>query len=99
MQIQKEREDGVVVLKVVGQLVTATSPVFEAAVNDVFETEDKLILDFSELEFLASSGIRVILAAQKKVNDIGGLLIIRNVNDVVMQVFEMTGLRQFMDIR
>lgn len=99
MQIQKEREDGVVVLKIVGQLVTATSPAFEAAVNDVFETEDKLILDFSELEFLASSGIRVILAAQKKVNDIGGLLIIRNVNDIVMNVFEMTGLRQFMDIR
>ena len=99
MQIQKEREDGVIVLKVVGQLVTSTSPAFEVAVNDVFETEDKLILDFSELEFLASSGIRVILAAQKKVNDIGGLLIIRNVNDVVMQVFEMTGLRQFMDIR
>lgn len=99
MQIQKTQENGIVVLKIAGQLISATSPAFETAVNDVLETENNLILDFSELDFLASSGIRVILSAQKKIKDRNGSLMIRNANDVVKDVFKMTGLNQFIDIR
>jgi len=99
MQIKKTVENGVVVLKVVGQLTSPTSPSLEAAINNVLETENQLILDFAELDFLASSGIRVILSTQKKINAQRGSLIIRNVNDVVMEVFEMTGLREFINIQ
>ena len=99
MQIRKSVENGVVVLKVIGQLTSPTSPSLEAVINTVLETETRLILDFEELEFLASSGIRVILSTQKKINAEHGSLIIRNVNDVVMEVFEMTGLREFINIQ
>ncbi len=99
MQLQKTQENGIVVLKVIGQLISATSSSLETEINNILETENNLILDFSELNFLASSGIRVILSAQKKIKNKNGSLVIRNVNDVVMGVFEMTGLRQFIDIR
>ncbi len=99
MQLRKTQENGIVVLKVIGQLISATSSSLETEINNILETENNLILDFSELDFLASSGIRVILSAQKKIKNKNGSLVIRNVNDVVMEVFEMTGLRQFIDIR
>ena len=98
MKIEKMMEGEITVLKVAGQLTSATSPELENAINKVLETENNLVLDFAELAFLASSGIRVILSTQKKINAKEGALVIRNVNKVVMDVFEMTGLRDFLNI-
>ena len=98
MQIEKTIENGVVVLKVTGQLTSPTSLSLEAAINSVLETDKNLILDFAGLDFLASSGIRVILSTQKRINTKDGAFVIRNVNKVVMEVFEMTGLRDFLNI-
>ena len=98
MQIEKTQEGDIVVLNVSGQLTSATSSAFEAAVNEVLETESNLVLDFANLDFLASSGLRVILSTQKKINTKDGALVIRNVNKVVMDVFEMTGLRNFLNV-
>ena len=98
MQIEKTQEGDIVVLNVSGQLTSATSPEFEAAINGVLETESNLVLDFAKLDFLASSGLRVILSTQKKINTKDGALVIRNVNKVVMDVFEMTGLRDFLNV-
>ncbi|MBR1945319.1 MAG: STAS domain-containing protein [Alphaproteobacteria bacterium] len=98
MQIEKTQEGDIVVLKVIGQLTSSTSPALETAVNDVLKTESNLVLDFAELDFLASSGLRVILSTQKRINAKDGALVIRNVNKVVMEVFEMTGLRDFLNV-
>ncbi len=98
MQIEKTQEGDIVVLKVIGQLTSSTSPALETAVNDVLKTESNLVLDFAELDFLASSGLRVILSTQKRINAKNGALVIRNVNKVVMEVFEMTGLRDFLNV-
>ena len=98
MQIEKTEENGITVLNVSGQLTSPTSPALETAINQVLETENDLILDFAELDFLASSGIRVILSTQKKIKTKNGAFVIRNVNKVVMDVFEMTGLRDFISV-
>ncbi|MBO4520802.1 MAG: STAS domain-containing protein [Alphaproteobacteria bacterium] len=98
MELKKLQENGITVLKVAGQLTSSTSPALEKAINEILETEKNLILDFAELEFLASSGIRVILSTQKKINSKNGALVIRNVKKVVMDVFEMTGLREFLNV-
>ncbi len=98
MQIEKTQEGDIVVLKVSGQLTSSTSPELETAINAVLETESNLVLDFAELSFLASSGLRVILSTQKKINVKDGALVIRNVNKIVMEVFEMTGLRDFLNV-
>lgn len=99
MQIKRTKEDAVTVLSVVGQLVSPTSPSFEAAINSVLEEENQLILDFSQVDFLASSGIRVLLTTQKKIKASMGHLTVRNVQPAVMNVLEMTGLKDFLDIR
>ena len=98
MQIEKTQEGDIVVLKVSGQLTSSTSPELETAINAVLETESNLVLDFAKLSFLASSGLRVILSTQKKINVKDGALVIRNVNKIVMEVFEMTGLRDFLNV-
>ena len=98
MKIEKTRENNIAVLNVSGQLTSSTAPELEAVINDILNTEKNLILDFSELIFLASSGIRVILTTQKKIHSKDGAFVIRNVNKVVMDVFEMTGLRDYLSI-
>ena len=98
MHIEKTQEGDIVVLKVTGQLTSPTSLSLETAINSALETEKNLILDFAGLDFLASSGIRVLLSTQKKINAKNGTFVIRNVNKVVMNVFEMTGLRGFLNI-
>ncbi len=99
MQITKTKENDVTVLNISGRLITSTSLALETAINEVLKTENQLILDFSDVDFLASSGIRVLLITQKRITEKQGNLIIRNVNDVVMSVLEMTGLKNLLNIQ
>ena len=77
-----------------GRLDTATAPQLEAELKKSLEGVGKLELDFQKLEYLSSAGLRVILAAQKTMNK-QGEMVIRNVNETIMEVFEITG---FVDI-
>ncbi len=99
MQVQKTIENDVAILNINGRIVSTTAPVLEKAIEDVLKTENKLILDFSGVDFMASSGIRVLLIAYKRLKIQDGLLILRNVNPAVMKVLEVTGLKDFLDIR
>ena len=99
MQVQKTIENDVAILNINGRIVSTTAPVLEKAIEDVLKTENKLILDFSGVDFMASSGIRVLLIAYKRLKIQDGLLILRNVNPAVMNVLEVTGLKDFLDIR
>lgn len=98
MEIKKDKENGVTVLRVIGQLTSPTSPLLAAVIDNVLKEENNLILDFEKLDYLASSGIRVLLVTQKKINATKGALVLRHVNDVVMDIFEMTGLNDFLTI-
>ncbi|MBQ8346164.1 MAG: STAS domain-containing protein [Alphaproteobacteria bacterium] len=99
MRIQKTIENGVAVLNITGRLVSTTAADLETAIDSVLDEDNKLILDFSGVEYMASSGIRTLLLASKKIKASDGLLILRNVNSDVMYVLEITGLKDFLDIR
>ncbi len=99
MQIQKTTENGVTVLNITGRLVSTTAAALESAIDSVLDEDNKLILDFSGVDFMASSGIGTLLVTSKRVKAADGLLILRNVNSVVMNVLEITGLKDFLDIR
>ena len=99
MRIQKTIENGVTVLNITGRLVSTTAADLETAIDSVLNDDNKLILDFSGVEYMASSGIRTLLLASKKIKAVDGLLILRNVNSDVMYVLEITGLKDFLDIR
>ncbi|MCQ2545565.1 MAG: STAS domain-containing protein [Clostridia bacterium] len=94
MNINKTQEDKKVTLAVEGRLDTTTAPDLEAAIEACIEGLEELDFDFAELEYISSAGLRVILGAQKKMNK-QGKMVIRNANDVIMEVFEITG---FVDI-
>ena len=79
---------------IAGRLDTTTAPELEATLKESFEGVEKLVFDFANLEYLSSAGLRVILGAQKTMNK-QGEMIIKNVNDTINEIFEVTG---FIDI-
>ena len=94
MTINKERNNDTLTLAIEGRLDTVTAPELEKVVNEETADIKELVLDMNALEYISSAGLRVLLAAQKKMNR-QGEMIIRNVNDVIMEIFEVTG---FVDI-
>ena len=95
MTITKSTENAVLTLALEGRLDTNTAPELEKEVStDLTADVQTLILDLKELEYISSAGLRVLLAAQKKMNKQGNM-VIKNVNDMIMDVFQVTG---FVDI-
>ena len=94
MTIEKNIENGKVTLTVSGRLDTTTAPELEAALDGVLEDAKDLVFDFSNLEYVSSAGLRVILKAQKTMNTKGSMKL-TGVNDSIMEVFDITG---FLDI-
>ena len=94
LKINKTTENTTVVLTLGGRLDTTTAPELEKAVAASYEGITELIIDMKELDYVSSAGLRVLLAAQKTMNKQGSMTI-RNVNEAVMEIFEITG---FLDI-
>lgn len=90
MNISKTVTDNLVTLEIEGRIDTVTSPSLAGEIDAIDETVTKLVLDFEKVEYISSAGLRVVLAAQKKMNKQGAMLV-KNVCDSVMEVFEITG--------
>ena len=95
MKINQTADENKVILALEGRLDTTTACELETAVKEAIQNTDDLIMDFRGLDYLSSAGLRVILGTQKQMNCKKGKLTIRNVNDVIMEVFAITG---FVDI-
>jgi anti-sigma B factor antagonist len=80
-----------------GRLDTTTAPELEAALEDVLMEATALVMDLKGLEYISSAGLRVILKAQKEMDKREGLQL-RQVPDSVMEVFDITGFSDFLDI-
>ena len=84
--------DGKMVAVLSGELDTAAAVEMEAALQPLFDSSGKdVILDCTDLEYIASSGLRILLNLLKKVNAGGSRIVLKNVNEVIRDVFEMTG--------
>ncbi|MGB5822735.1 MAG: STAS domain-containing protein [Proteocatella sp.] len=97
MTITKLLENYNLTLAIKGRLDTMTAPDFETEITSIPESVTALNLDFSELDYLSSAGLRVILIAQKKMN-IQGSMTVSNVNEMNMEVLEVTGFTQILNI-
>lgn len=94
MEIKKTLNGNELSVAVEGRLDTTTAPQLEEDVRQNLENVKRLEFDFEKLEYISSAGLRVLLAMQKIMNKQGSM-VIRNVNETVMEVFEVTG---FVDI-
>ena len=94
MTIEKKLNGTELTVNITGRLDTTTAPQLEAELKQSYAGIEKLVLDFAALEYLSSAGLRVLLQAQKTMNK-QGELVIRNVNETIKEIFEVTG---FIDI-
>ena len=88
IEIKKNQEE--TIIEVVGRLDTITAPALDKTINEDLGDTKNLVLDVKGMEYISSAGLRVLLAAQKKMQKIGSMKLI-NVCGEVMEVFEMTG--------
>ena len=97
MTINKKLEENVCTLEIGGRLDTVTAPELESVLKEIPAEVTKLVLDFKELEYISSAGLRVLLSAQKAMNK-QGKMVIRNVCPDIMEVFEITGFSDILTI-
>lgn len=97
MEIIKNQEGNTLTIAIEGRLDTMTAPSFESELSDSIKDITSLVLDFSKLEYVSSAGLRVILSAQKTMNTQGEMKI-TNVNEEIMDVFEITGFADILTI-
>lgn len=94
MTIEKQLNGVAATIVVTGRLDTATAPELEKVVDEIVVGLKELIFDMTNLEYVSSAGLRVILKAQKIMNAQGSMKL-TGVNDNIMEVFDITG---FLDI-
>ena len=94
MTINKKQNGADLEIAVEGRLDTTTAPMLEEELSKCMPGAETLTLDFADLAYISSAGLRVLLSAHKAMMPKGGMKVI-NVNEIVQEVFEVTG---FVDI-
>lgn len=92
MEINKTENGAELIMEISGRLDTnAATKLIGELDNTLVEGVKSFVLDMSSCDYVASSGLRAILGAQKKMNSLQGKMVVKNVASDVMEVFEMTG--------
>ncbi len=97
MKINKTIENNTTVISLEGRLDTITSPELSWELDSLLDETKKLIFDLSKLDYISSSGLRVLLSAQKAMKD-KGTMIVKNASETVMEIFEITGFSDILTI-
>ena len=97
MTISKKLNGTALEIALEGRLDTMTSPELEAELNKDLNGAESLTLDFSRLDYISSAGLRVLLSAHKAMSAKGGMKV-TNVNEIVREVFEVTGFADILTI-
>ena len=97
MKIVKQAEGSALTIALIGRLDTTTSPELDKVIKSDISQVTELFFDFAELEYISSAGLRVLLATQKIMNK-QGRMVIRHVNEAVLEVFDITGFSDILTI-
>ena len=97
MTINKTLNEKELVIEIEGRLDTTTAPELENELKSSLDGIEILIMNLEKLEYISSAGIRVILTTQKTMSK-QGKLIIKNVNESIMEVFDITGMTYLLTI-
>ena len=98
MNIIKSADSQGVVLSLDGRIDTLSSPQLQTAILQAFQHDKTLILDFTKVPYISSAGLRVLLIGQKTATAKGGSLTLRHVSDMVMNVLDMSGFSNILNI-
>ncbi len=97
MTINKTQEGSPVKYAIAGRLDTTTAPEVETIINEELEGVTELVFDFHDLDYISSAGLRVLLSAQKKMNT-KGLMKVINCNEIINEIFDITGFSDILNI-
>ena len=98
MTIEKNLDGDKLSIKVSGRLDTNTAPELEDSIKESIDGVKELELDLSDLEYISSAGLRVLLSAQKTMMKQGSM-VVTGVRDTVMEIFEVTGFSDILTIK
>lgn len=98
MTIDKKLENDKLTLTLEGRLDTTTAPQLESILIPAFDEAKKIVLDFSQLVYISSAGLRVLLMGQKATKAKDASMTVTDVSEEVMEVFEMTGFSNILTI-
>jgi anti-sigma B factor antagonist len=100
MKIENRESQGIQIVAFEGNLDTNTSPEAEKKINELIDAgNQKLLVNFEQLNFIASSGLRILLATVKKLNASGGDLRICSLNPTVQEVFDISGFITILNVK
>lgn len=97
MNIEMTQDGSVLTVALEGRLDTRTAPELDAAVKASIEGITDLVFDLTGLEYISSAGLRVLLSSQKTMNK-QGTMVVKNVNEDVNDIFEVTGFSEILTI-
>ncbi|WP_296803401.1 STAS domain-containing protein [uncultured Methanobrevibacter sp.] len=98
MNIKKNYNGKELTIEVGDRIDTVTAPDFENEIMDEMGKFDSLIIDFTDLEYISSAGLRVLIATQKKLKPENIPMTIKNVNDTINEIFKMSGFDKILKI-
>ena len=98
MEINKTDEGGKIILALSGKLSVNTAPQFQETLISAFDGAKEIVLDFNELVFVSSAGLRVLLIGQETASEKRVPMSVHNVQEAVMEVFDMTGFSNILTI-
>ena len=98
MDITKNYNGKELTIKVGDRIDTVTAPDFENEILDEMGKFNSLIIDFSNLEYISSAGLRVLIATQKKLKPENIPMTIKKVNDTINEIFKMSGFDKILEI-
>lgn len=98
MTVTKKSEGTKLTAAFEGRLDTNTTPQAEKELTDSLDNVNELVLDFKSLDYISSAGLRLLLMLQKKMNNQGSMTII-NANDMVKEIFEVTGFADVLTVK
>ena len=98
MNIIKNYNEKELTIIVKDRIDTISAPDFENEINDELGKFDSLIIDFTDLEYISSAGLRVLIATQKKLEPENIQMTIKNVNDTISEIFRMSGFDRILKI-
>jgi len=99
MEICVRETGGVSVMDFTGNLDTNTSAAAEIEVNKLLDKgSEKILFNFKDLNYISSSGLRILLATAKKLRTTGGKMKVCNLNETVQEVFDISGFATILDL-
>lgn len=97
MTIYQTKEGNALTLALEGRLDTVTAPQLEAALKEALPGVEQLTFDLEKLEYISSAGLRVLLSAQKTMHKQGAMKV-KNANEMILEIFEVTGFSDILTI-